>query len=150
MTWTLRFWVPGLPAPQGSMKGFVRGGRVVMTSANPRVHPWRQGVAVACEEAADKIPALTPPYGGPVFVGVAFYLPRPASHYGKTGLRPSAPAFPGVKPDLDKLARAVLDGMCSDYNLLTDDSRVVVLQAAKHYCRDGEAPGCSVVVYPEA
>ena len=97
------FLVLGLPAPQGS-KTHVGDGRMVESSK--RVKPWRRQVAAAYADRnfGDML-------DGPVSIIVDFYLPRPKAHYG-TGrnrgqLRPSAPTRPAVKPDVDKLARAV-------------------------------------------
>jgi Holliday junction resolvase RusA-like endonuclease len=64
-------------------------------------------------------------------VRVAFRLPRPKGHYGRRGLRPSAPAYPNVMPDLDKLARAILDALTGI--VWRDDAQVVRLDVEKIY-----------------
>lgn len=90
---------------------------------DPRVREYRLRVAQAVREHRDASPHL-----GPVEVLVVAWLPRPRSHYG-TGrdvgrLRPSAPAFPTTTPDVDKLARVVLDGL-TDGGLWRDDAQAV-------------------------
>ena len=63
----------------------------------------------------------------PVVIEMVFYRPRGAGHFG-TGrnagvLKDSAPAAPSVKPDVDKLARAVLDAL--KHVAWHDDGQVV-------------------------
>lgn len=103
--------------------------------------------AVVAELAAvwSPRPAVT----GPVAVELTFRLARPAGHHG-TGrnagqLRPSAPAWPACMPDLDKLARLVLDALVIAA-VLGDDGQVVALRAVKHYADDGP-PGTMLDVW---
>lgn len=69
-----------------------------------------------------------------------FYLPRPASV--KVSKRP----FPIVPPDLDKLARGLLDGIGQSEVIWGDDSQVVELVATKSYADDREA-GADIRIY---
>jgi Holliday junction resolvase RusA-like endonuclease len=62
------------------------------------------------------------PHSLPVRITIAFYMPRP-----KTVKR----AFPSVAPDLDKLVRAVLDGLTGV--AYADDGQVVEIYAQKLY-----------------
>ena len=71
---------------------------------------------------------------GPVAVEVAFFLPR-----GKTVKRKQ----PAVKPDLDKLVRAVLDALTG--YCYKDDGQVVRVVAVKEYA-DGQHTGCELIV----
>jgi len=139
----LRVRVPGRPVPQGSLR--IVAGRAV----NPRpVDEWRARAALAAAEAAaaQGWERAT----GPVAVDVVAVVPRPAGHYG-TGrnaarLRPSAPAAPAGRPDLDKIVRAVLDAVTGAGCVWADDAQVVDLAAQKLYPVDASAqPG--VVVY---
>lgn len=132
--------VRGKPAPQGS-KRHVGGGRMVEMSK--AVGPWREAV----RDETQKVAATR--FTGPVEVHISFGLDRPRGHY-RTGrsahlLRPSAPELPAVRPDIDKLARAVLDGLKTG-GAYKDDSQVVVLQLAKVYNEPGEVPGCTIVI----
>ena len=132
------FFVEGSPAPQGS-KTHVGGGRLIESSR--QVGPWRDAVRRAAIE-------------GPVYLVQVFALPRPKSHYG-TGrnsgrVKRGAPRRPPVRPDLDKLARAVgdaLTGIC--YH---DDAQIVNLCAAKYYVTPSgrlSAPGVEIRVHGE-
>ena len=139
----IRVEVRGIPAPQGS-KRHVGGGRMIEMSK--RVGPWRDAVRGEAQRAMGG----APPLGGPLAVDVFFYLPRPKGHY-RTGrnagqLRPAAPAVPCSAPDIDKLARAVLDGL-TEGGAWKDDGQVAVLTVVKRYA-DSIAPGCSVRIAP--
>ena len=68
-----------------------------------------------------------------------FYLPRPASA-SKTKKLPAS-----KRPDLDKLARAVLDALTDV--IFEDDSQVVSLGAFKYITNPGQQPGVKVTVY---
>lgn len=141
----ITFTVRGLPAPQGSKRAFRNkySGRIQQVESSTRVAPWRSDVRDAAEAEmtarGDGGALLT----GPVAVELAFRLPRPKGHHGARGLRPSAPVWPATKPDLDKLARAVLDA-CTGL-VWTDDSQVVDLGLRKRYA-DGEPVGVTVTV----
>lgn len=135
----------GVPAPQGSHKAFVvtskKTGKpsAIVTDDSSKTKPWKQTVKHAALDAADHLP----PLDGPVSVMVTFRLPRPKGHYG-TGrnehlVKNSAPAFPAVKPDLDKLVRSTLDAL-GEAGVWRDDAQVVQLQVRKVYAdRDGIA-----------
>jgi len=134
--------VRGLPAPQGS-KRHVGGGRMVEMSK--AVGPWREAVRAQTQLVMERGPGIET-MTGPVQVKLFFYLTRPKGHFG-TGrnsavLRPSAPGRPAGKPDLDKLARAVLDGLTAG-GAWKDDSQVVVLVAEKLYAA---GPGCRIII----
>ncbi len=133
--------VPGIPIPQGSMRGFVRGGKAIVTSDNLRLRSWRADVAAVLQAARNGHAQLT----GPVNVWLSFFLPRPQSHYGKRGIRHSAPARPiGARDDLDKLCRAVLDAATAA-GVWRDDGQVVYITADKSWA-DDEGPGVAVTI----
>jgi crossover junction endodeoxyribonuclease RusA len=122
----LEFVVAGIPAPQGSKRAFVRGGRVSLVESCARVKPYRALVSLAASQARTEAPTRLP-----VGIGIAFVFVRPKSHYTSKGeLRAGAPSFPG-KPDVDKLCRAVLDALTGI--LYHDDAQVVSLSASKRY-----------------
>jgi len=139
------FTVDGVPVPQGSMKGYVRGGHAVLTSDNPNLGAWRQGVAERARQAMLGM-AVCPE---PVQVAIDFYLPRPRGHFG-TGknastLRAGAPDVHTKKPDVDKLARAILDGMTGIVFL--DDAQVWALAMTKQYANPGQPPHALVMAF---
>ena len=120
------FVVVGIPAPQGSKRAFVRGGRVSLVESCARVKPYRALVSLAASQAR-----TDPPTRLPVGIGITFVFVRPKSHYTSKGaLRAGAPTHPG-KPDIDKLCRAVLDALTGI--LYHDDAQVVSLSATKRY-----------------
>ena len=142
-------WVQGVPAPQGSKTAYsgtrANGSRYtnVVESGKAKLEPWRAYVTAA---AAGRGGA---PPGAVVRVEVVFYLPRPRAHYG-TGrnagmLKQAAPSFCAKKPDVDKLLRAVLDGL-TDSGLIHDDAQVASCYAVKRYA-DPVGPGARVVVW---
>ena len=129
----IKISINGNPAPQGS-KTRNRHGAVYESSR--AVGPWREAIRAETQRAAGA------PMTGPVSVLVGFRLARPRGHYG-TGrnasqLRASAPAYPDGRPDIDKLARAVLDGLKAG-GAYGDDAQVVTLACAKAYAEQAGA-----------
>ena len=74
---------------------------------------------------------------GPVLLDLTFVLPRPKS-------LPKRVSYHLKKPDVDKLARCVLDGLTGV--VYRDDSQVVTVSAHKRYQKAGEQTGCIVGV----
>ena len=138
--------VSGRPAPQGSKRHVGNGRMVEMSKA---VGPWREAVRAETQLEMWTQGRGGSPLEGPVAVRLRFWLTRPASHYGtgrnKAVVKPSAPQRPAGRPDVDKLARAVLDGLTMG-GAFADDSQVVDLQASKWYVTDGDAAGCVITV----
>lgn len=133
----LDFFVEGTPVPQGSKNAYVRGGRAVLVDANPRLKAWRAVVRAAAEAAVEDAGWET--LDEPCRVSLGFTMPRPQ--------RPRWDV-PAVKPDLDKLTRAVFDAL-TDAGVWKDDSRVVSMEVAKKYeDEDGAVPGVWVEVEP--
>lgn len=122
--------VEGIPVPQGSKSIVRRGGKAWMIDANAdRLKEWRARVANAADIG------LT--FDAPVCVGYEFVFPRP-----------KRPKFlrHAVKPDLDKLMRAVNDGLV-DGGLLSDDSRITAVAfTEKRYAEQEEEPRAVVTV----
>lgn len=138
---SLTFTVAGLPAPQGSKRGYVVNGRAVMVESSKRVKPWREAVKQAALDARDDwrvgwFNDHWQPLRGALMLTVVYTLPRPKSHY-RTGrnahlLRDSAPKWPTGKPDGDKLDRATLDAL-TDAGCWVDDAQVAVRLSVKSY-----------------
>jgi Holliday junction resolvase RusA-like endonuclease len=133
---SLAFQVFGDPVPQGSKRAFVVKNRAVVVDDNKStLRSWRSAVIDAARQE------LSPHEGpelGPVRITLMFFLRQPQ--------RPKA-GVPIVKPDIDKLARAVLDGM-TDAGVFRDDSQVTTLTARKRYTT--EAPCVRVFVDGDA
>lgn len=151
----LTITIDGLPAPQGSKKGFpVRRpngtiGVALTESAGHRVSAWRQDVRAAASATMTATGWQPPTRGMPVAIELEFYLPRPKAHYrtgrNATRLRASAPALPATKPDLDKLVRATLDALTSA-GVYPDDSAVCRIETEKLYAPPGTNPGATITV----
>jgi len=65
------FFVPGLPAPGGSKRGFAIKGRVILADACKRTKPWQAVVSAYAQDAWGNRPILT----GPVDVEMTFTRP---------------------------------------------------------------------------
>jgi len=124
----IEFWADGIPIPQGS-KSIFRG-RLV--DSNPRLRAWRANVAATAAHELGGRDGFDPDLS--LFILMDFYLPR-----GKTVRR----ARPNVKPDGDKLIRAICDSVTTA-GVWADDSRVVVHHSEKWYADD--KPGVRVVI----
>lgn len=137
--------VHGIPQPKGSTKAFVPrtwaskayaagvSPRAVVTSDNPKVRAWELAITAAALMQRGRSGG----FGGPVSVTCAFLLPRPASY-------PKRVVHAVKKPDVDKLARAVLDALAGV--LFGDDSTVTELHATKGYAFEGCSPGVVITV----
>lgn len=135
---SVSFTVHGLAAPAGSKTlGYSSGGKAFVRDASKRSAPWKKHVAREAALAMEGRPLLD----GALRLGVVFTVPRPKGHYGARGLRPSAPQYPTVRPDVTKLLRAVEDALTGI--VWRDDSQVVWQVAWKEY---GEPAHCIVTV----
>ena len=140
------FRVFGDPVPQGSMKAFVVKGRPILTSTSKNLKEWRNLVAYQANSYITEN-SLVGFYANaePVKVVAKFYFARPKSHFKASGeLRLRAPRFKRTRPDIDKLARAVLDALTGVF--FEDDSQVVFLQVEKEYAELGEGPGVEISI----
>lgn len=107
------FFVKGRPVPQGSLK-FIHGRPIHARATDLAV--WRADIARNAELNGYK------PVTGAIKVKCEFMYLKP-----KTSFR----SMPWVKPDLDKLIRAVLDGLTGV--AYVDDAQVTLIEATKSY-----------------
>lgn len=146
MSTVLRIFVPGIPRPAGSKRGFVvrrrdgSHGVAMSDSSGDNGKAWRSSiVGVLASEWTGA------PLDNTLALRCRFVLPRPASHFGSRRgeryLKPTAPAFHASKPDTTKLLRAVEDA-CNGV-LWVDDSRIAKQYAEKVY---GDRPGVEIEV----
>lgn len=145
---SVSFFVPGVPQPGGSKKGFAvktRGGGVRIAIVEDAKHnaPWRAVVALAATEHFDA------PLTGPLTVSFSFAMPRPGHHFG-TGrnagkVKPNAPLGHTSKPDVTKLIRSTEDALKGI--AWVDDCQIVSQAAGKLYTND-RRPGCWISVSP--
>ena len=121
---SLEFVVLGQPIPQGSLKAIAAG---VVASDNPKLRGWRRDVNKAALAVCG---ADWEAWDGPLALDAVYTLARPK------GAPKTRITFPAVKPDLDKLTRAIGDSLCPKTGLkvIVEDSRIVEFgQAAKTY-----------------
>jgi Holliday junction resolvase RusA-like endonuclease len=118
----------GTPVPQGSKRiGRNRRTGAAVILDDPRtLKGWRSNIAWRALEAR-RFAGIRAPFPGPVEVEANFYFTRPIS---------AKRMYPSVRPDLDKLVRALLDAL--KRTILNDDSQVVVLKAYKSYVTHDE------------
>lgn len=140
----IEFFVPGTPRPQGSKRAFVRGNRAMMVeSAGQPLKDWRAAVRLEAGYAMDDQDP-SDPFAGPVEIKLAFRFVRPKSHLLRDGsLAKGRSEHHTIRPDIDKLVRAVLDAMTGVVWL--DDSQVVAITASKGY---GSRAGVWVGIKP--
>lgn len=118
----MTFVVFGAPATKGSTVSFM-GARGVVTKADCRtLAAWTQAVGWAARAAGIR-PA---PKEASVKVSAIFQFVRPASKAKRV--------HPVVKPDVDKIGRALLDALTGVAYI--DDAQVVQLQMWKVYGGD--------------
>lgn len=137
----------GIPAPQGSksFRGKRRDGSAILTESSKALKPWRAHVQAAIETAikASPDPSMFPLLG-PIRLDIVFTVPKPKSA-PKTRV-----TYPIVKPDKDKLERAVLDAG-SFAALYADDAQVVAGSTYKVYPaetpRSLTRPGVTIAVH---
>ena len=111
----IEFFVEGKPVPQGSLV-FMKG-RPIHAGAD-RLATWRADIARLGKSAGCQ------PSDRPIAISLIFNMIKP-----KTVNR----QMPTVPPDLDKLIRAVLDGLTGV--AYKDDGQVVRISAVKIYAQ---------------
>lgn len=117
---SIAFDVLGEPAPQGSKRALIRGGRAFVIDDNStRLRRWRKSVvAVAAEQMRGRA-TLT----GAVGVSALFCVRPPKNPMHDE---------PITRPDLDKYLRACLDALVAA-EVMHDDSLVLEIAAKKRY-----------------
>lgn len=130
-------FVPGIPRPQGSKrKG--RGGQLFESSKY--VAAWRADVKLlatgAVRSAGGRIE------DGPVRVQLEFIFPRPKRKRDTAAAELRAAVYKPERPDIDKLARAVLDAL--EGTVYKADAQVCELELRKLYGNNGADPGVAI------
>lgn len=120
--------VYGDPIPKGSMVCVGQRGprkHVVIDSQQKALEPWQDKIAAA---GAALLARLGQPLAGPLTISITFTVPRPAS------VPLAKRAMPIVRSagDIDKLERAVLDGLTTG-GLFADDSVICHAETWKCY-----------------
>lgn len=130
-TTALRIRAEGRPAPKGSRNvKTTRAGKTYTYAASRFEKPWVDAVKAATELVMRHHDPLPPPY----VLDLQILIERSSK---PTHEWPS-------KHDLDKLARAVVDGLVAG-KAISDDRHVTELHTTKRFADDGEPPG--VIAY---
>ena len=128
------FFVSGTPLPQPRPRAFAvqMAGKYTTRMYNPgTTDGWKKAIEVL------SIPQrFQEKFAGAVEVNLHFVMPRPKYHMGKLGVKPGAPSNHCVKPDLDNLAKAVLDALTASGCFWNDDGQVSRLLLDKTYGTD--------------
>lgn len=130
--------VDGIPQPQGSKTRMPNGAMLEgkTPEARARFTSWREAIGnTARDWQAQNRQALI---DGPVAIDITFRLPRPKS-------APKHRKYPDTRPDVDKLARAVLDPLTGV--IFSDDCRVVDMNVRKRFAVD-VPPGVTILIWP--
>jgi Holliday junction resolvase RusA-like endonuclease len=137
----MTFFVTGEPQPQGSTKSFYikRINSVVTTHGNKDTKAWQERIAIAAGQANTSRAIVF--YSGDSKFGYKveceFIFTKPKSAPKKRTLNTK-------RPDLDKLVRAVLDGLTN--SIIPDDAQVVEIAAKKRYGAVDECPGARITI----
>jgi Holliday junction resolvase RusA-like endonuclease len=124
--------VEGIPVAQPRAKAVSFGGHARVYNPGT-ANLWKACVIRAIKEA--KMEKLT----GPVSMSIRFFLPRPKNHLNSVGmLKSSAPTYHTKKPDLDNLAKAVMDAATAA-GAWVDDSQVCQQWVSKLYADESRA-----------
>lgn len=112
----IAFFVPTTPIAQGNHRVGHHG--QIYDASGAALGAWRSALELVARSVWSG-----PPIAGAASVLVEFYMPAP-----KRMTRP----YPSVRPDLDKLLRAALDGI-TGAGIWRDDGQVAGLRARKLY-----------------
>lgn len=140
---TVKFFVPGVPRPQGSKRAIPNPRnpkRPILVEQSKGLKDWRGDVKRAAMEAYSESDLLD----GPLCLLAEFVFPRPKKHYTPKGvLRDDAPLYHSSRsgPDTSKLIRSIEDAMTGVVYL--DDGLIAHEAARKLY---GEKPGVTISV----
>jgi Holliday junction resolvase RusA-like endonuclease len=137
---TIEITLAGDPAATPRLR-FTKSGRKYTPNT---ADDWKHAIGVALLRTGWRRPPE--PITCPFSVQVVCYFERPKS---LAKARPEA--LPkGSKPDLDNLAKAVLD-QCTDSGVWRDDAQVFDLHVIKLWAAAGAAPGARITItaHPE-
>ena len=123
--------IPGPPVGKGRPRATVRGGHVRTYTPKKTAH-WEAVAASTLMESWDSVPL-----DGPASVGIVALFPRPQRMLWKTKPMPRCPYV--QKPDVDNVAKAVLDAL-EKAGVLRDDKAVWSLDCVALYCSGDESP----------
>ena len=138
----ISFFVPGQPKGQPRPRAFARRFGATWTA---RVYDpgtaegWKSAIAIAAKEHIQN------PHAGPLLVTLEFFLQRPKAHFLRGVLRENSPHHHTGKPDVDNLAKAVLDALTTIV-AWSDDAIISELHVRKRYADEIGNCGCRVCI----
>ena len=136
MTFSLTFHIHTIPVPKGRPK-FSKIGGFVRTYTPKKTQDFETEVREAAKQAMTR-----EPLEGPLAVYLYFRLPIPQSYSKKRSAAClTGSERPTKKPDLDNLAKSVLDALNGVIYL--DDSQIVSLHMTKVY---SQHPGIDLLI----
>lgn len=116
----IQFFVAGKPAPQGSKRSVGRGRFI---EASKYLPVWREAVVSAARQSYQGEPIDVP-----VRVRIIVFIDQPK--------KPKYALAPATPPDVDKVARGILDALKIG-GIYRDDALVVSLEIDKMWSVDG-------------
>lgn len=137
---SFNLFITGIPASKGSYRPITgrshTTGKPVtrLIPMDKKERPWRNHVR-------DTITTHQPPtipHNAQVTIETTFYLPRPKT------IPPNKRKHPTVKPDIDKLQRALYDAI-TETHIWHDDSQITDATSHKRYA-DNTTPGVSLTI----
>ena len=133
----VKFFVAGRPIPQGSKAlGRTKDGRFFVRESNKNLAVWRQRISTEAQKAQEREHFFDEDAIGYI-VNLHFHFPRPKS-------LPKRIKSMVKRPDIDKIQRAVLDGVTGI--LIADDSQVFAITARKRYAEGEQPPGVEISI----
>lgn len=144
----LRFWIFGDPKGQPRPRAFARrmGAKFVARMYDSdAADVWKAAVDAQLVEIS-RTHSLEP-FAGRCSVILQFYFQRPKSHLRTSGtVKESAPGPHTSKPDLDNLAKLVLDRITRNGRFWGDDAQVDMLAIGKEWANAPASGGVLVTI----
>ena len=122
----IKITIPGIPASKGS---FNIGKYGQIYQADKKLKGWVNAISWQARAQAPREPSQAA-----VELTITFNLPQASNNKD---------IHPIIRPDIDKLARAVLDALTGI--IYKNDSQVIRLECNKTWSKDG-APGCDIEI----
>jgi Holliday junction resolvase RusA-like endonuclease len=121
-------------------------GRAWVHNYTPKKHPvtqWKSDVKTAAIKAwYERYPGDSVQWDGPVWMIVAFYLPRPQSLCRKKDPEGDIPCT--SKPDIENLAKSLMDSLSGV--IFCDDKQVCELRLVKNFHEKGGRPRAEIMI----
>jgi Holliday junction resolvase RusA-like endonuclease len=132
----MRIFIPGEPIAQPRVKVSTKGGFArAYTERDHPIHAYKQAIRLRYVNSGGEV------LEGPVSIRIVCWFDRPKSHSKKRRQQPEPKT---TKPDLDNLAKAILDSL--NEIAYTDDGQVYRLTVEKWYVGPYDSAGTMIEV----